>query len=453
MKKYLSQKLIDLANVLPKPIYVVGGFTRDFLINKKPSCDVDLASSMLVEEILPYVEKVGFKVKAEYKRTGTIVFGKEKEKYEYTTFRVDSYPLGGAHTPKKVEFTEDILIDAKRRDFKCNAIYYDIKNGEFVDPLGGIEDIKNKVLSTVEEPKKVFSHDGLRLMRLARFCGELNFTPTTEVIAGAKEFSSNIKDIAVERIFEELKKILISNEKHAFSNPNGHYYGLKLLDEIGVLEKILPEVTNGRNLGQRKDFHSYDVLEHTLKTVLYAEKEVRLFALLHDVGKPFAMQKDNKFSLHAEYGANIVKDILKRFKADNKITDLAVFLTKNHMLGVKKQPLEEDLRVFFVENYNKIPLLIMLKQADHFAGKDDLTFPQYLLKWKHLLKEISLDKTPLTIKNLKISAQDLLSLGAKQKNLSKTLRNLWLECVKNPTKNNQETLVDLAKQFILLDNV
>ncbi len=448
MKKVLSNKIVQLASILPKPLYVVGGFTRDFLITGLPSKDIDLASSMLVEELLPYLEKVGFKVKAEYKRTGTVVFGTVKEKYEFTTFRVESYAFGGTHAPERVAFTEDILLDAKRRDFKCNAIYYDIKKGELVDPLGGVEDIKNRVLSTVDEPKKVFSHDGLRLMRLARFCGELNFTPTEEVVLGATVFANNIKYIAFERIFEELKKILISNEKHAFSNPNGHYNGLKLLDKIGVLEIILPEVTNGRNLFQRKDFHKYDVLEHTLKTVLYAEKEVRLFALLHDIGKPLAMQKDKKFSNHAKYGKELVEIILQRLKADKRTIELATFLTENHMLDVKKPMPLQDLRVFFVENINKIPLLILLKQADHFAGKDDLTFPTYLTRWKELLVEIKEDGTPLTIKELKITAEQLLNLGCKRENLSKTLKTMFLECVKNPKRNTKDWLLKFAKALI-----
>ena len=107
---------------------------------------------------------------------------------------------------------------------------------------------------------------------------------------------------------------------------------IKVLDETGVLDYIFPDLTLGRGMEQRKDYHKYDVLEHSLRAFLYAPKDLRLFALLHDIGKPFAMNKDGRYKLHAVYGEDLVKKALKNILADNKTVEKAVFLTKNQSI-------------------------------------------------------------------------------------------------------------------------
>ena len=159
MKLYFSEKIRILADKLQKPLYAVGGYTRNFLIDKSLSKDIDLSAPVLVEDLKPLLSQIGFTVLCEYKHTCTIVFRDDEGRYEFTSFRSEIYDDGGEHTPKKVEFTEDIYLDAIRRDFKCNAVYYDIKNDKFIDLLGGIDDIEKKRLSTVVDANEVFSHD------------------------------------------------------------------------------------------------------------------------------------------------------------------------------------------------------------------------------------------------------------------------------------------------------
>ena len=209
MNSILSKNLQALADFSPKPLYVVGGAVRDFLSQRQaPVLDLDLSSPMLVEEFLPIAEQFGFKATAVYKQTGTIKLKDEQgQDYEYTCFRSDKY-VRGIHTPTEIFFTEDIELDCRRRDFTANAIYYDIKQGIFVDPLNGIEAIKRKKLITVDNPEKVFGEDGLRLMRLARQTAQLGFTPDEQTLAGAKKKAKLIRDISVERIYTELLAIL-----------------------------------------------------------------------------------------------------------------------------------------------------------------------------------------------------------------------------------------------------
>lgn len=442
-KLEIHQKIKELAKILPRPLYVVGGYVRNHLINKTISSDIDLCGDFLVDEISNASQKIGFKVVATYKRTGTIVLSIGNLKCEYTTFRHEVYDKGGNHKPIKVEFTSNLLLDAERRDFKCNAIYYDLKNDKFCDVLCGINDVNNKVLDTVIEPEKVFCSDGLRLMRLARFCAELGFAPNEKVVKIAKKYSDNICDISAERIYTELKYILNADEKYSFSPNNAHYIGLKVLSDIGVFGKIFPELELGRNMEQRKDYHNYDVLTHTLKSVLYAPKSVRFAALLHDVGKPYCMINYGKYHGHDMVGVEIAEKILKRLKVDNNTLKEVKFLVGAHMKDLDGKMGENKVRKFIVENYKYMPKLYALKQADFSACKDDLSICPTIIKWKKIEENMKKEGVPFSIKELKLTATDLINLGYKGKDINNTLKNLLNLCIENPKLNVKEKLLHL----------
>ncbi len=445
MKNLFSMKIINLAKNLTKPLYAVGGVVRDFLIDESFSNDIDLASPVCVQEVMACATSLGIETVAYYQRTGTAVLFDGEKKYEFTSFRKDVYNTGGKHIPDVTIPTDDIIHDALRRDFKCNAVYYDIKNGKFCDPINGIIDIKNKVLSTVKEAKQVFSHDGLRLLRLARLSAELNFSPDSKTILGAYENRRNIEDISAERILLELNKILYSDTRHKFSDKMGHYNGLKILDKIGVLEIILPEICLGKGVMQRADYHKYDVFEHTLKSVLYAEKEIRLAALLHDVGKPECFINDGNFFMHAKRGEGIAIKILKRLKASNEQISTVAFLVRNHMLQVEEMR-EEKLRKFIADNFDKIDQLISLKEADYRALKDE-PVPEYFLQRLKLIREQMLfDGTPIVIKQLKITAKELIEMGLTGREISQTLNDLRYLCISNPSNNNKEKLIKITQK-------
>ena len=443
MKIPINSKIKEFAKLLDSPLYVVGGFVRNYLINKTISSDVDLAGCIPNDKLLLALKQSNFEVKAVYKHTNTVIFSDGRYDYEYTTFREESYGLGGGHTPQSTSCITDIKTDALRRDFKCNAVYYDIVNEQIVDPLGGLEDIKNRTLDTVDKPKKVFSHDGLRLLRLARFCGELNFTPTEEVLQGARLYADNILDISPERIYTELLKMLESDKKYDFSDKNGHYTSLKILDKTRVLDRIIPELTLGRNMLQRADFHNYDVLEHSLRSVLYSPQKLRLFALLHDVGKPFCMKRDNKYHFHAEEGEKLVEKILQRLKAPKETIRLAKFLTASHMLDMKSDMREGKLRRFMVKYNKDLPLLLALKQADFAACKDNTDTCPTVIKWQNIYSAMLLDGTPFELKDLKITPQDLIEAGYSGSKIGEKLNQLFWLAVDTPMLNDRQKLLQM----------
>ncbi|MBQ7339403.1 MAG: CCA tRNA nucleotidyltransferase [Clostridia bacterium] len=444
MKKFLSDKLISLADSLFAPLYIVGGACRDFVLGDSLSKDIDLASPTPISELLPIAKSFGFSVLAEYPRTSTLVLFDGQRKYEYTCFRREVYANGGEHTPISTEFTDSVLEDACRRDFKCNALYYDIKQDKFVDPLNAMGDIKNKVISTTISPSEVFSHDGLRLLRLARFSAELNFKIDEKTLLGAKENADKIKDISVERIFEELKKILVADSKHSFSDKRGHYNGLKVLDKIGVLDIILPELTLGRNLVQPKKYHDHDVLEHSLRAVLYSPAETRLCALLHDVGKPYCYHKHGNYYFHADRGEKIARTILNRLKAPKLEIDKICFSIKHHMLDFSCVR-EVKIRRLIAGNLDFIQDLISLKNADAKACRDlEINFLGYD-RFVSIFNQMKTDGTPFSLGDLKISSRELMELGYEGKELGAIRKKLRDRCVDNPTLNSREILIKMAK--------
>ena len=439
----LDASLVSLAKSLNKSIYVVGGTVRNAILGFQGLTDIDLCGAFTTEELEPFLYSFGFNLIATYKTTGTLVFAKNDIKYEYTTLRKEEYAKGGNYKPISVEFVDDVFLDAKRRDFKCNAIYYDIKNAEILDPLDGVKDVQNKVLDTVIEPERVFRSDGLRLLRLARFAGELNFKPTLEVLSAMEKYSDNILDIKSERIFDEIKKILVADEKYPFSDKNGHYTALKILSETKVLDKIIPELTLGRNMEQRKDYHSYDVLEHTLRCVLYARRDVRLSALLHDVAKPRCKIDTGEYYKHDIVGKDLAKKVLQRLKADNKTIEEVVFLVGAHMLDMNSDMRVNKLKLFIVKNYQYVDKLLALKQADYMALRDYVDTCPTVIKWQNIIAEMKSINTPFFIKDLAISGKDLIKLGLKGKKIGETQKKLFELCVLNPELNRKEKLLSL----------
>lgn len=438
----LPDKLKILARSLEKPLYVVGGACRDFLAGLyRNENDWDICAPASAEEVCKAAESAGFTVAASYKNTGTVLMGADGENYEFTCFRTDRY-VRGVHSPVEVYFTDDIESDARRRDFKCNAVYYDIAAQNFVDPLGGIDDIKNRAVSTVVAANKVFGEDGLRLMRLCRIAAQVGFTPTAECLKGAAENCALIDDIAAERVWAELSAILSADLKYGVAG--GQYAGLKLLEKTGVLARILPELAAGKDMPQRKDFHSYDVLEHTLKCVLYAPPQIRLAALLHDVGKPYCKINYGKFARHEEEGARIAEEICRRLRVPTKTAKRVCELVRWHMYDLSGETSENKVRKFIVRHLDILDDLLLLKQADFSACKDDLSVAPCVKKWKNVYAAMQNGGVPLTLKQLDIKGNELIEAGICPDETAKTLNLLLEECAIGNVENKRDRLIKFA---------
>lgn len=442
MKKLLPESLINLALSCPFPLYVVGGRVRDFLAELVCDApDTDLSAPAPADEFATLAQKAGFKIDAVYKNTGTVKLSFGAENFEYACFRSDEY-VRGTHRPVNTFFTDDITLDALRRDFKCNAVYFDIAKGEFTDPLGGIADIKNKLLSTVAASDKVFGEDGLRLMRLARISAETGFKATAECEEGARKNAGLIRDIAPERVWAELYKILCSDLR--YGREYAAYNGLEVLKKTGVLKEILPELCLGDGMIQRPDVHRYDVLEHSLRTVMYADVKIRLAALLHDVGKPRCMLDNGNYYNHEGVGAEMIEGIAARLKIPKKLAARAAELTKLHMYDLRCDARENKVRRFIVKNYELFDELLLLKQADFSACRDDLSPAPCVVKMQRIFKKMQEEGVPCTLKHMNLRGNELIAAGCPENFAGEALNNLLLACAVGQVKNKKEKLIRYA---------
>ncbi len=446
MRKILPKNLILLAKQTPQPLYVVGGSVRDYLAGLvSDTQDWDICSPMPAETFAQIAEENGFVVKSIYRNTGTVKLQDcDKNDYEYTCFRSDKY-VRGIHVPVEIYFTNDIELDCRRRDFTCNAIYYDVAADSYADPLDGIGAIREKRLTTVAPAQKVFGEDGLRLMRLARQAAQLGFEPDAETKSGAQENAHLIRDISPERIYTELCMILSADQKHGVLD--GHYQGLRLLSEIGVLDEILPELTLGRNMAQRADFHNYDVLEHSLRAVLYADCNIRLAALLHDVGKPACTLRYGTTYAHPQEGEEIAKKILERLKAPKKTIERVCKLVALHMYDLDCNTGTSKLRRFLVKNRDCVEDLLALKQADFSACKDDLSIAPTVRRWTELLAVMQAEHVPFSLKELAVNGNDLRTLDIPPHHISEILQKLLEYTAVTPQDNEKERLCRIALGF------
>ena len=441
MKFPVTENLAALAEACSFPLYAVGGSVRDHLAGFPLSegTDWDICAAATEEELLAACARTGFTVKSVYRNTGTVKLAdRDGIGYEFTRFRSDKY-VRGEHVPSAVEFTDDIGADARRRDFTVNAVYYEIGADAFRDPLGGIEDVAKKRLRTVAPASKVFGEDGLRLMRLARLAAETGFRPDEECTAGAKEHCALVGDIAPERIFRELDLLLHADGKHG--EKTAPYRGLKLLKETGVLARIMPELALGDGMFQRADFHDHDVLEHSLRCVLYSPPQIRYAALLHDVGKPYCMKTYGKYHAHAEEGERIAREILTRLKAPKSLTDETVNLVKLHMRDYDLQMKESKVRLEIFRCYPLLDDLLALRQADYSACKDDLSPAPSVLKWRKILAEMQEEGAPLTVRDLKVNGLDFARHGVPPQRIGEALREFAEYCVLDGARNDRPALL------------
>ncbi|HKL73454.1 MAG TPA: CCA tRNA nucleotidyltransferase [Clostridia bacterium] len=411
-KLEVSATLLKLSKLLPNPLYIVGGYVRDNLLGFN-SYDIDICGKDTPDIVFDCLKGTGFKVKTTSEKLMTLKIIGNGEEYEYTTFRKESYQKG--HSPQKVEPTDSIIEDAKRRDFKVNAIYYDIASDKLCDPLDGLRDLEKKVLSTACDPQKVFGEDGLRLMRLARFSGELGFTAEAETLNAAKEYASLIKDIAPERIRDELDKILVADTCHNVEF--GHIKAINLLDEIDVLDIILPEITLGKGMMQRADFHKYDVFGHIIETVRFASPNIRLAALLHDVAKPYCFIKSGKYRGHDIEGERIARDILTRLHYSNKIIAQVCRLVRLHMYDLKNEAKPNTLRLFIQENVDILDYLIALKEADFKGSGMNTDKAPSASRLKEVYNVMCKENVPFAIKDLQVRGEDLEGIPREKRSM------------------------------------
>ncbi len=431
-------------------IYIVGGAVRDLLMGK-PVSDWDFSTDAKPEEILKLYPDafndnkfgtVGIPVKTTSEGSESVELSSKpsSEVYEITTMRKEGIYKDHRH-PVEVSWTDKIEEDLARRDFTVNAIALS-SDEKIVDPFKGQNDIKNKIIRCVGNPDTRFQEDALRLIRAIRIAAKLNFEIEMATKNAIAKNVTLIKDIASERVRDELFKILASEN---------HYEGILKLRETGILQIILPELERCFGLQQEGPKHDriYDIGEHSflsLKTCPSSDPLVRLAALLHDIGKPDTVQtqadENVTFYNHDFVGGKIVLNIARRFNLSKKETDKLYKLVRWHMFTLDEKQTDSAIRRF-IKNVGteNIDDMMAVRVADRLGGGTQNAVSWRMEKFKERIQEVL--KKPFSISDLKVNGKDVMeTLNIKPgRKVGEMLQKLFEEVQENSAKNNRDYLL------------
>lgn len=437
-----------------KKLFAVGGMTRNTLLSI-PISDIDTCSAMLPSEVMALCRRNGIKFFEKGVKFGTVEIILGEFSTEHTTFRSDTYSEGGTHKPMGVSFSQSLEEDAFRRDFTVNAIYYDIEDSKIVDPTGGLHDLENKLIrATSKNPDIILQDDGLRILRLVRFASELGFDVEKSTLESAKRNVDKLSDISSERIRDELMKILMSDVKYPKNrHENSILFGLMLLKDIGALDIVLPEITKGRGIKQRKEYHKFDVLDHMINTAACSKAEpvMRMAALLHDVGKPYIFNKTGKFYGHDKEGEKIAREILQRLKFSTEFIDEVCILVRNHMYDLAGTAKEKTLRMKFVQLGLETSLkLIDIREADVHGSGIITGEVDTANKWKKIIDKMINEGVPFNEKDINCTGADIMEHFQlpPSKKVGEIKKALFLHCAIRPNDNKKEILLKVARDYI-----
>jgi tRNA nucleotidyltransferase (CCA-adding enzyme) len=326
-----------------------------------------------------------------------------------------------------------------------------IATEEIFDPTGrGISDAKEKRLSAAaDNPDITIRDDGLRIMRMARFAAELGFGVADELKDAATRHASLLADISAERKYAELKKILMSDTKYE-TVTDGPLHGLTLLSETGALRHILPKLSEGCGVKQSVQYHVYDVLDHGLHACAASSPvfELRLAALLHDIGKPEAFKRGGNMYGHEIIGEQLAREELNDLKADNKTKAAVLPLIKNHMfdLEAKARPKTIRLRAVMMGKCG-FEMLIALRRADVIGSGKPVDTVKSADNWQKELDRMIEQCMPWRASELAITGNEIAQLLdiCPSPVIGQILGELHKQCVLSPAENNNEALKRKAR--------
>ena len=410
---------------------VVGGTVRDSLIGEIPK-DVDIATDASPDE----VESLFDKTIPLGKSFGVIVIVMpDGQQYEVATFRSDKiYSYG--RRPEGVNFQKSPKEDAARRDFTINSMFIDPITNELHDYFGGKEDIKNKLVRTVGSAKDRFNEDKLRMLRAVRFSVKLGFELDQEVKEAIKDQAEDILKVSYERIRVELVKMLTSKEPER---------AIRLLDELRLLDYILPEVSALKGVQQSPDYHPEgDAFTHTLmvlRGLVGQSVPILMAGLLHDTGKKktynFNQEKNRiQFLGHEEESALITEEVMRRLKFTLSEIKESVFLVANHMKMGKFDELKlYKQRMLAGEKY--FDSLVILTVADHEStGRSASGLIEEVNRIKSMPKE-----EPL------ITSRDLMNMGIKGGEIYSRIFNTVMKSQLDGKTKTKEEALKIAKSL------
>ena len=377
--------------------YVIGGYVRDTILKRDhPDKDIDIVViGSGIEMARKAAKKIspGLKVSV-FKNFGTAMFKFEDYEIEFVGARKESYDRSSR---KPVVENGSLEDDQERRDFTINALAISLNKetyGDFLDPFGGMDDLKNKIIRTPLDPDKTFSDDPLRMMRAIRFATQLNFTIEERTFNSITENAERIKIVSAERITTELNKIIMCHQPSR---------GFLLLEKADLLKYISPELDNLKGVDKKEGKAHKDNFHHSVKVLDNISRHtenmwLRWAALLHDIAKPLTKKYTSEagwsFHGHEYLGSKMVPDIFRKLKLP--LNDKMKYVQKIVDLHLRPIALSQEevtdsaIRRLLFEAGDDIDDLMLLCEAD-ITSKNLAKKTKHLENFKHVrnkLKEI-----------------------------------------------------------------
>lgn len=387
MKEHIQNEIFEIAGRAADQIgvqaFVIGGFVRDIFLNREVSPDIDIVA---VGRGIQLAEKVKELLGGDaschvYKNFGTARVEFQGKVLEFVGARKESYR---SDSRKPVVEDGSLEDDQNRRDFTINAMAIGLNGetfGKLLDPFQGLEDIKNKIIRTPLDPNVTFSDDPLRMMRAVRFSSQLNFLMTHSVFESIQNNIERIGIVSMERIRDELNKIILSEKPS---------YGFKLLLDSGLLDRIFPEMVKLQGVEtiegkSHKDnfYHTLEVLDNL--SIRSGNLWLRWAAILHDIAKPATKKYENEkgwtFHGHEDKGARMVPKIFDSLKLPlhdpMKYVQKLVLLHLRPIALVKSEVTDSAVRRLLFDAGDDIDDLMLLCQAD-ITTKSPMKKKRYL---------------------------------------------------------------------------
>ncbi len=431
--------------------YIVGGCVRDLLLGRTPK-DWDVTTNANPEQIQGLFENTFYT--NDFGTVGVVNDNATDERVkvvEVTPYRLEG-KYSDARRPDNVIFSEKIADDLKRRDFTINALAFNPGSGELIDLYEGIKDMSRGEVRAVGDATERFDEDALRILRAVRIAAELGFAiepATKEAIA---KNASQLGKISKERIRDEFTRIVASPEPMK---------AILLAKDLGLLKYIVPELLDGIGVNQNQA-HSYDVFEHNIRALQHAADknyslEVRLAALLHDIGKPKSRRRSEEkndwtFHGHDVVGAKMTKKILENLKFSGETVRSVSNLVRWHMFfsDPDKITLSAVRRIIVNVGKEHIEELIELRICDRIGTGRPKEQPFRLRKYQSMIEQALRD--PISVGMLKIDGKGIMELTGEKPGprLGWMLHALLEEVLDDPTKNTEDYLHTKVKELAAL---
>ena len=419
-EKFALQIIKKLQEKGFKNTLIVGGYVRDMLLKRPPLTppykggeysggEIDIATPASPKQVTTLLKKHKLIVIPTGLKHGTVTIHDTKAgNVEITTFRSEGKYADMRH-PDSVKFIDDPGKDAARRDFTVNALFFDPVEKKIIDYISGLADLKQKKLKFIGSAKARIEEDALRLMRAVRFSAvlDLRLNPTDKKVIA--KYAKHINKISVERVKQELDKIMISENAAE---------GIRLLLKLKLLKEILSAVEQLDKTPQSKNFHSEgNVFVHTLYAMSLLQSDAKLTTryglLFHDLGKAVTrklVKKDGRphttFYNHQNKGVEIAKGIFKRLRFSNKDAQDIEWYIKNHHVPYEIKKMRKGKQAAWALD-PRFPELLKIFRADSLAAiptdkggrklKPSLESYDYAVKlWKRVQKNQSFSQSLIT---------------------------------------------------------